>query len=910
MINAQSSRKLKKLLLPGRRLSIIEACIIGLISGLGGVLLKSGVGTLGSMRVQAAHLLPPLFILPVIGLSCGLLAGWLVQRFAPDATGGGIPQVKTALNAFSEADKDSSQVSRNAFMGVGSRLDWRTALVKLISCSLTSGSGMTLGRQGPTVQIGAALAAETARVVPTSPSHRRQMIAAGAAAGLAAGFNTPIAGVLFVVEELLHDFSELTLGTAIIASFIGAVVSRLLGGQSLNLNLHLSATSTNFSAPEIPYYLVLGILGGVLGCLFHQGIFTCLAINRRLQISLPMSVGLAGLMSGIAIALMGESFYNHTGLRQLLITGEATATAAAIAFIAHFLLTCIAYGSGAPGGLFAPSLVIGSALGYLIGVLQYQLLGVSQPTTYALAGMGTFFSAVSRAPITGIVIVFEMTTDFNLVLPLMIGSVVAYLVADQLGKTSLYTRLLAWNGIQIKPYTETTNNLLTQLVAEDVMQSRVETLAATLPLNEVVQAFVHSHHRGFPVVEDGMLVGIVTQTDLAKSQSQNFPEHTPLREIMTPDPVTVKPTDSLSDVLYRLNRYQLSRLPVTEGWKLVGIITRSDIIRAESDQLNGQSLTTGLVAHPSYVVYQTQSPAIGRGRILVPLANPQTAPMLLRLAAAIARDHHYELECLAVIVIPRISPPDQTPVNTKAAKRLLREATRVGKLWEIPVHTQIRVTHEVSQAILETIKQRHIDLMVMGWKGNTTTPGRIFGDVVDTVIRQAPCEVILVKWATRESQGRSQDSGTKSLELDSHSTADLAYCPIPMFNRWLVPMRGGPNSLAAIRLIPALVKLSSNPAVELCQVFPIHQSVLDAPVLTEAMDYLDKYLQGRVTSIRIRASSVVDAVVDQAKDDDCDVVVLGASREGLLQQAIHGNIPEAIAKACDCTVMLVREAIH
>lgn len=869
--------RLRSLLRPGRRVSILEACIIGLVSGLSAVILKTGVGTLGAMRLQAASQLPSWLILPLIGLSCGAIAGFLVDRFAPEATGGGIPQVKTAL------------------AGTPIPLNWRVAIIKLLSCMLTGGSGMTLGRQGPTVQIGAALAAETARVLPTSPNHRRQMIAAGAAAGLAAGFNAPIAGVLFVVEELLQDFSGLTLGTAILASFIGAVVSRLLGGQSLYLNLQVSQSTTSFSAPEIPFYLLLGVLGGLLGSLFQQGIFTCLAFNRRLQLSLPWSVAIAGLISGIALAFLPESFQNHTGLRQILITGEATATAAAIAFFAHFLLTCIAYGSGAPGGLFAPSLVIGSALGYLIGIVQADTLGIAQPTTYALAGMGTFFSAVSRAPITGIVIVFEITTDFNLVLPLMIGSVVAYSVADQISKSPLYTRLLEWNGVAQLQRTETPSNLLTQLIAADVMQRRVETLSDTLPLSEVIQAFARSHHRGFPVVHENLLVGIITQTDLAKAQEQNTAEDTPLADIMTPDPVTVNPRDSLSDVLYRLNRYQLSRLPVTDGRKLVGIITRSDIIRVESEKLSGQA-PTGPAANPSYIVYQTRSPATGQGRILVPLSNPQTAPMLLRLAAAIARDRHYELECLQVIAVPRISPPDQTRVNTTRARRMLKEAHRVGETWGIPVHTQIRVTHEVSQAILEVIKERHIDLMIMGWKGATATPGRIFGDVVDTVIRQAPCEVMLVKWG--------------QMGVPQPEQKVLSYCPLPLFNRWLVPMGGGPNAMAALHLLPALVKLSYAPKVELCQVFHLDEPIFNTPVLDEATEYLETQLGHAVTSVRIRAHSVVEAVIDQANDDNCDVVVLGASREGLLQQVIHGNIPEAIASGCDCTVMLVRQALH
>ncbi len=184
---------------------------------------------------------PAYLVLPGIGLLGGILAGWLVERFAPEASGSGMSEVKAVLAR------------------VPMPLNLRIALVKLVSATLVLGSGMPLGREGPTVQIGAALANQLSNWVPTSPEHRRQLIAAGAGAGLAAAFNAPIAGVLFVVEELLQDVSGITLGTAILASFIASVISRLYGSHSLDLNhLDLGFSHTTFFAQEIPFYLILG----------------------------------------------------------------------------------------------------------------------------------------------------------------------------------------------------------------------------------------------------------------------------------------------------------------------------------------------------------------------------------------------------------------------------------------------------------------------------------------------------------------------------------------------------------------------------------------------------------------------------------------------------------------------------
>jgi CIC family chloride channel protein len=852
---------------PRKGLAIAEASIIGIVAALSAVLLKQGSGWLGTWRVHTTQIFPAWISLPFIGLSLGFLSGWLVQRLAPEAAGSGIPQVKAAL------------------ANVPIKLSWRVAFVKLISAIITLGSGLTLGRQGPTVQVGAGLAAGMSRLVPTSPDHRRQMIAAGAGAGLAAAFNAPLAGVLFIIEELLQDLSGLTLGTAIIASFIGGVISRWLGGGSFQLDLKMLDYSSSFSLLEIPALLILGVLAGLLAALFNQGLIFSIHAYRQLHISLPLRVALAGLASGLIMSLLPETFRDNTGLREFMIASEPNIPLAGIVFIAQFILTLIAFGSGAPGGLFAPSLILGSCLGHIIGVCELQVFGIGSPTTYALAGMGGFFSAVSKVPITAIVIVFEMTTDFNLVLPLMVVCVTSYLVAEKVVPGSLYDKLLKLNGIIIKKDSPT-EGILTQLTAKDVMQRIVETLESKMTGDEVIKAFSRSHHRGFPVVENNKLVGLVSQTDLQKIRDHLFPHETLLKEIMTPKPVTVTPADRLSHVLYLLDRYQISRLPVVDGKKLIGIITRADIIRIEADHLNGENGVTGPQAEPSYLVYQTRSPSIGRGRLLVTIANPETAPALLEMAAAIARDRHYEIECLQIILVSRHVSPAETPVNTAKSRRLLRQAEGLAKKLHIPIHTQIRVAHDIAQAILETTKERYIDLIFMGWKGNTSTPGRIFGSVVDTIIRQANCDVVLVK-----------------LGNNFHS--------YQQFKRWLIPMAGGPNAPIAIKLLPALVTLENDIEIRLTQVVKPGEVAPDMTVLEESTRQLMRHrnLQSNVVAASLQAESVTAGVIELVKTEDFDVVVLGASREGLLQQAIQGNIPEAIASGVDSTVILVRSAI-
>jgi CIC family chloride channel protein len=324
----------------------------------------------------------------------------------------------------------------------------------------------------------------------------------------------------------------------------------------------------------------------------------------------------------------------------------------------------------------------------------------------------------------------------------------------------------------------------------------------------------------------------------------------------------------------------------------------------------------------------------------VPLSNPQTAPALLRLAAAIARDRNYELECLQIIIVPRNSSPSESPVRTTKSRRLLQQAERIIRTWNLPVHTQIRVAHDVPNAILETIKERHIDLILMGWQGELSTTGRIFGDVVDTVIRQAGCEVILVKWSDKLLlKGKTGDWGQKAqvrgeaLRKESADSIDnnlpenpesqIAESPAPYSNihteelglhtlmglqRWLVPIRGSYKQAAALRLLPAFVAASALPEIKLCQV---HQPSVTEPSrdeLKQAAEFIQRLVSCSVIATSVCAKSVSDALIDQAQNDQCDAIVLGASREGLLKQVIHGNIPEAVARGCDCTVILVRSA--
>jgi CIC family chloride channel protein len=267
---------------------------------------------------------------------------------------------------------------------------------------------------------------------------------------------------------------------------------------------------------------------------------------------------------------------------------------------------------------------------------------------------------------------------------------------------------------------------------------------------------------------------------------------------------------------------------------------------------------------------------------------------------AIAQERNYELECITVITIPYSKSPSETLVRLTKSRRLLQQAERLGQNSKISVHTQIRVAHDVAQAILETTQEEHIDLLLMGWHGDISAPDRIFGNVMDAVIRLVPCQVMLIKWGQNQTPHDPQ----------TNTNSDPNTCPVLAWHRWLVPVRDTLANSVSVQLLPALIKLSFSPKICLFRVVKTLISTEEIKDFNQDSENLSHRLNTEVIFSNVCSNSVSEAVIDLADKDQCDVIVLGASREGMLRQVIQGNIPEAIAKNCQCTVILVRPAIE
>jgi CIC family chloride channel protein len=549
--------------LSAKQIALGQAIAIGLAAGVSITVFRLLMGAVGTWRNHLAfgpggH---AWLVLPLAGALGGALAGQLVARFAPEAKGSGIPYVKLAL----------------ARPGTPMRL--ASAWTKLIGASVGIGAGLSLGREGPSVQIGACMGAAVARWHDGSRAHRRQLIAAGAGAGLAAAFNAPIAGVLFVVEEMLQEVSSLTLGSAILASVTAAVVARLIGGGAFVYHL----PPADFMIRQLPLYGFLGLVCGVLGPCFTWAILRALALSRAAGrfVARPWHAAVAGLATGAVGTALPAVLGGSYDLVERSLFGAIPLAELPAVFVGKLACTALAYGSGAPGGIFSPSLVLGALAGLGVGSAGQAWAPWLVPSTagFAFCGMGAFFAATARAPVTAAVLVFELTGDYGLILPLMTAVVIAALVSEMTGQESIYHALLRQDGVML----ETAPNL-SDLHARTVaaaMSGRPEVVVAEMPLDRLADHFARSRHNGFPLVAaDGRLVGMVTKRDLLDALEGGLASTTPACEVGSLPGVRIAEDASLAEAWEVLRREGVDRLAVVAAGEpdhLVGVLTRVNL---------------------------------------------------------------------------------------------------------------------------------------------------------------------------------------------------------------------------------------------------------------------------------------------------------------------------------------------
>lgn len=551
----------------GRSRIIVQAVLAGLISGGLVVLFKvsiSGLFEIIRNFVEPMSFCQRLWMFPLITTLGGLVSGLLVCKFAPETKGSGIPYVKMTL----------------ARMGNITRL--RSILVKFFAGVAGIGTGLSLGREGPSVQLGAGAGALVGRLFKMKGTDQHNLIAAGAGSAIGATFNAPVAGAVFVLEELVNNFSASLLFPVLVATVCAASLARYFLGSNPSFTIPAVPAAAAFEL--IPVCIILGIIAGILGVLFARIIFW----NNRLfdgMSRVPDFVKPA--IAGFAVGIIGLFLPYILGSGNLsvdmLLQHKFSAGMIIVIFFGKFILTPFCFGSGAAGGIFLPMLMLGAFLGYITGDLA-SLAGFSvNPVLTALVGMGAFLSAVARTPITAVVMVFEMTGGYSYILPIMLSAAIADLTAEKLGHKPIYSMLIVNRSSKSKEA-----ELLSDLRVKIYMSAPVETVGRIDTIKEAVQKFEASKHKAFPVTDGcGKLCGILTADDVEDAMFQGVPETSPLSIIMNSSPVVISPEDNLYKAYYRLHSNNAEWLVAVDRHnRIKGILTRVDIHRAVSCCVN------------------------------------------------------------------------------------------------------------------------------------------------------------------------------------------------------------------------------------------------------------------------------------------------------------------------------------
>lgn len=515
----------------------------------------------GSDHPHVAWLGPGFVVLaPVIG---GLLYGPLVNRFAKEARGHGVPEVMLAV-----AQR-------------GGRISPKVAVVKTLASALTIGSGGSVGREGPIVQIGSALGSTLGRVTKVTEGRMKLLVACGAAGGIAATFNAPLAGVFFAMELILGTFSVEAFGATVLASVTASVIGRAAFGDVAFLSLPA------FHVEHLTQYglfALLGILAGVAGIVFTRVLY---AIEDACDWAWRGPEWLRPAVGGLALGLVLLALPEMYGVGYPVLE-KATEGRYAVGFLLLLLVgkmvaTSVTIGIGGSGGVFAPSLFIGAMLGAAFGATAAEVMPATAGAigAYALVGMGAVFAGASRAPITAVVILFELTGEYTIILPLMLAIVLATATSRMLSHETIYTLKLLRRGIDLARPAHGAR-IGRQQVA-DVMETLPTAVPATSPLSEASGLLSLSGHGALPVLDaSGDYLGVVTAQSAAQALAQQPAGAPTLVGEIAEQPPRVTTSDSLATALKDLVDASGTGVPVldeTTG-RPVGWLSHQGALRA------------------------------------------------------------------------------------------------------------------------------------------------------------------------------------------------------------------------------------------------------------------------------------------------------------------------------------------
>ncbi len=489
-------------------------------------------------------------------------SGWITTRLYPWTAGSSVPSVRIALAVFH------------------GKIDLKNTIAKYVTTVLSLGAGISLGPEGPIVSIASGAGSFLGTFFSMSKKRVKALVAVGSAGGIAAAFNTPITAVVFTLEEVVGDLNAKILGSIVIAAVVASITAQMITGSTpLFSQLHYKLNDPK----ELIFYLGIGLIAAVAGPLWMKTVIKLRDFNKNKMKNHKLSFMmiafvLVGLMSQIHPGVIGSG---HGTIENTLLSLILDPKVLGTLFILKFVSSAICYSSGISGGLFLPTLLMGATLGSFVGAVStefFQDANISAGA-YALVGMGAFFAAVIRAPFTSIIMVFELTRDYNIILPLMIASIVAFVLSSRIEKESIYELIAEQDGIHLP--TREDHETLEQMTVEDAMVTDITSYNANLLIKEAFGMNKGSLISGFPILRNGRVIGMVSRSDISTEMAKGNGEKT-VEQICEKKVIKIYPDQSLLVAFHRLKRFQISRLPVVsrlDDKHLIGIITAQDIIR-------------------------------------------------------------------------------------------------------------------------------------------------------------------------------------------------------------------------------------------------------------------------------------------------------------------------------------------
>jgi CIC family chloride channel protein len=552
---------------------MLTALLVGVGAGLGAVVFRWLIGTMQNLAYDGLGGLLQgispfyLLIIPALG---GAIYGPLIYRFAREAKGHGVPEVMEAVALR------------------GGRIRPRVAVIKSLASAICIGTGGSVGREGPIAQIGSALGSTVGQVLKLSDDRVRTLVACGAAGGIAATFNAPIGASIFALEIILGRLEVTGFGAVVISAVTADVVAHFF---ERDVRAFAIPEYALISPWELFLYTLLGILAALGAVAFTRVLYAMEDGWDAIQIPEYVKPIAGGLLLG-ALGLITwkiDGFPRTFGVGYESITDvlfDQLAFQVVIGlFAVKLLATILTLGAGGSGGIFAPSLFMGAMLGGAFGQVAHQLFPqVTAPAgAYALVGMAAFFSGAAHAPVTSILILFELTGDYRIILPLMLATVVSTLVSRALSQESIYTLKLTRRGIRLEQGRDI--DVMQGVTVGEAMSTDVDTVPPDMSLGDLADEFARTHHHGFPVVDRmGDIVGVVSIRDLERAVSQGNTEGKSVADIATMhDLLIAYPDEPMWKALRRMAPRDVSRLPVVTGERsrrLVGVLRRRDIVRA------------------------------------------------------------------------------------------------------------------------------------------------------------------------------------------------------------------------------------------------------------------------------------------------------------------------------------------